>query len=515
MAKLHNRAAGWYSGYTDKLQSANPAIAPRLSSAYGNHHSTNTTLFRWVHVGCDALALILAWFVTFRVRLGLNGIMPVSLSLNDLRAAAPSLKGMLLLWLIAAVWLRIYRAQSRASFSVAIVSTVESVATMSTLATVLIFFSRAIGIGESRSFVPIFALVSLTFLIPSFYLALFLTRALEPQSLFSRRVAVVGEVEETADLIESIRNTARHRDTLLGLIVPDSANRQHSTNGLPVLGTIRQLAELINRERIDRLVMASNRLPCGEFGELELITSRMGVTVSCPVGSSRASGARLRLAEDYGLSLINFESSFSHEDGAEKRQVDLIVSIVLLVLFSPLLALLCILIKMTSPGPIFYKSLRVGRGGRYFIFWKFRSMYYGTSRAHMQSHNEQDGHLFKVRNDPRVTPLGRFMRRHSLDELPQLFNVIKGEMSIVGPRPLPVEDLDADGFSSEFAYWAEERARVRPGITGLWQTCGRSNLSFERMMDLDIEYLQTHSSILDLKIMLATPIVMFSGRGAY
>jgi lipopolysaccharide/colanic/teichoic acid biosynthesis glycosyltransferase len=186
-----------------------------------------------------------------------------------------------------------------------------------------------------------------------------------------------------------------------------------------------------------------------------------------------------------------------------------------MLLFSPLMLLLAALIKLTSRGPVFYRSLRVGRRGRYFVCWKFRSMYDGSARAEVAADNEHRGHLFKVRDDPRITPLGRYMRKFSVDELPQLFNVLRGEMSMVGPRPLPAEDLDPDGLSTKFRHWAEERSRVRPGITGLWQTNGRSNVSFEEMMKMDIEYLSKASPLLDIRIMLSTPAAMWSGRGAY
>lgn len=150
------------------------------------------------------------------------------------------------------------------------------------------------------------------------------------------------------------------------------------------------------------------------------------------------------------------------------------------------------------------------------MFWKFRSMYVnGPRREDLLHRNERNGHLFKMRNDPRVTPLGRFMRRFSLDELPQLYNVLAGEMSLVGPRPLPAEDMDPDGLSTEHSAWAEQRVQVRPGITGIWQIRGRSDLSFEQMVEFDLEYIRNWSLAMDLQLLLETPLAVFSGRGAY
>jgi lipopolysaccharide/colanic/teichoic acid biosynthesis glycosyltransferase len=142
-------------------------------------------------------------------------------------------------------------------------------------------------------------------------------------------------------------------------------------------------------------------------------------------------------------------------------------------------------------------------------------MYTGRKRDEVMAANEKKGHLFKMKRDPRITPVGRFIRRYSLDELPQLINVIRGDMSLVGPRPLPAEDLTGDGNSVGFQQWAEQRARVLPGITGLWQVKGRSDLDFEDMVRLDVEYVRNWSFWQDVKILLATPKAVLSGRGAY
>lgn len=139
----------------------------------------------------------------------------------------------------------------------------------------------------------------------------------------------------------------------------------------------------------------------------------------------------------------------------------------------------------------------------------------GPTRLELMRLNEASGHVFKMRRDPRVTPVGRIMRRLSLDELPQLFNVLAGDMSLVGPRPLPAEDLGSDGMSRTYSEWAEQRSLVRPGITGLWQVRGRSELTFAQMVELDLEYVRNWSLRLDLSILLETPRAVFSGTGAY
>jgi lipopolysaccharide/colanic/teichoic acid biosynthesis glycosyltransferase len=247
------------------------------------------------------------------------------------------------------------------------------------------------------------------------------------------------------------------------------------------------------------------------------ISNRMGVTFSHPIAAPGWDNVRFEFSNEYGLGLLDAEPvHFTHGQQIVKRIVDVVLSSLLLILLAPLLLTLSLLIRLTSPGPIFYLSPRVGKGGRHFMFWKFRSMYAdGPRRDDLRRSNEREGHLFKMRNDPRVTPLGRFMRRFSLDELPQLFNVITGEMSLVGPRPLPAEDMDPDGLSREHTAWAEQRVQVRPGITGIWQIRGRSDLSFEQMVEFDLDYIRSWSLGLDIRILLETPLAVFSGRGAY
>jgi len=194
-----------------------------------------------------------------------------------------------------------------------------------------------------------------------------------------------------------------------------------------------------------------------------------------------------------------------------KRGFDLGVSLVLVVLALPLLAVIALLVKVTSRGPIFYSSVRVGRCGKHFNFLKFRTMYQDADRrlAELMAKNEKDGPIFKMKEDPRITPLGRFLRKYSLDELPQLFHVVKGDMSMVGPRPpVPREVAQYDEF-------ARERLTIKPGMTCYWQIQGRSNLSFEEWMALDHKYMEEMSFWTDVKILAQTPMAVLKGEGAY
>jgi len=194
-----------------------------------------------------------------------------------------------------------------------------------------------------------------------------------------------------------------------------------------------------------------------------------------------------------------------------KRIMDLSLSLVLLILSSPLLLITALLIKVTSPGSVFFTQERVGLSKRRFHLYKFRTMIRHADQklSQLQHLNEVGGPVFKIKNDPRITPIGKYLRKTSIDELPQLINVLKGDMSLVGPRPLPVRDYN--GFNQD---WQRRRFSVRPGITCLWQVTGRSSIPFEEWMELDMQYIDQWSLWLDFKILAKTIPAVLKGSGA-
>jgi lipopolysaccharide/colanic/teichoic acid biosynthesis glycosyltransferase len=197
--------------------------------------------------------------------------------------------------------------------------------------------------------------------------------------------------------------------------------------------------------------------------------------------------------------------------GLAKRGLDLLISVA--VLIPAALPMLCIalVIRCTSSGPVLFRQPRVGKGGRLFTSYKFRSMFMDAEDRlkEVALLNEVEGPIFKIRRDPRITPFGRFLRKSSLDELPQLFNVLRGEMSLVGPRPALMPEVLA------YQPWQLQRTTVKPGLTGLWQVNGRSDLPFEAMMRLDLEYIRGWSLWFDIWLLLRTVPAVLSGRGAY
>ena len=197
---------------------------------------------------------------------------------------------------------------------------------------------------------------------------------------------------------------------------------------------------------------------------------------------------------------------------AFKRLMDIVLAILALILGSPVFLLTAFLVKVTSPGPIIFSQVRVGKFGRHFKFYKFRSMYIDAEarKAELMQHNEsKDGVIFKMKRDPRITPVGRFIRKFSIDELPQLFNVILGDMSLVGPRPpLPSE-------VRTYTLEARKRLNITPGITCIWQVSGRSELPFQQQMALDKEYIASRSVWKDFLILLKTIPAILTGKGAW
>lgn len=220
------------------------------------------------------------------------------------------------------------------------------------------------------------------------------------------------------------------------------------------------------------------------------------------------------------LALVTPSPAFAAYDrgGGAKRVFDFLLSLIGILFLSPLLIIIALGVIFSSPGPAIFTQKRVGKDGHSFEFFKFRSMYAGNDESIHKAYfaklirgrrEAECGDSFKIKNDPRVTPLGRLLRKTSLDELPQLFNVLKGDMSLVGPRP-PI-DYEVEQYMD----WHRQRLHATPGITGLWQVSGRSSVPFDEMVLLDIHYMEHWSLLLDLKILLRTvPVVLF-GIGAY
>ncbi len=466
----------------------------------------------------DLVSLSLAWYLTIYVRLILNPSFERQFTYGELVQVAPPLAGVLFLWTITAVLLNLVRIREDAT-ATRLWRVGEATLMADLLAIVLTFFSRNLGSELSRSHVLFFLPISFVTLIAGRYLCLLAMNWIDPRWSGTERVAFVGDSLAALAVAERMNGAGRFPINVAGIILPEQSSAARGVRpeeDVPILGTTTKLAEVINQARLTRLVFVGDTLKGSELEHCIRISVRMGVTFSHAVRSV-APQVKVRIAELGDMHLVEMRPvAFTRGQEIAKRSFDIVSTFTLLLLLSPLLALVALLVRLSSPGPVLYVSTRVGRGGRYFTFFKFRTMYLGSGdRRSVADKNERGGHIFKIKKDPRVTPIGYWLRRWSIDELPQLFNVLRGDMSIVGPRPLPASDLEPDGQSREFEVWAEHRSRVLPGITGLWQISGRSELPFDRMVQLDLTYVQTWSLKRDLQILLETPKVVFLGRGAY
>ena len=475
-------------------------------------------VFRLTLLLLDLAALIAAFEAAAATRLALNAWYPFQMTREAAGLLLPPLGLIMLLWLPMSQWLELYRPRRGGSVRGSLAQVLESVVAVAITTIVVTFFIRNFGSSFSRTFVLFFAAYSLVTLLLARLLLWSCIRFSQSRGLAQERMAVVGWGADTRDLVVRLHSMRAPGLSLRGVITTyPGAGRAVLGNPVPIIGSLDEIGALINKHRLDRIIAVPTEIGRVGLQQLASVCGRMGVTLNRSPLHSEMQGARLRVCEIGDLSLLEVHGmQFTRGQEALKRIFDVVAGGLLLVALSPLLLALALAVKLTSRGPVLYISPRVGKGGRHFPFLKFRSMVDGADQLRVQlaGANEQSGHLFKIRNDPRLTPLGRLMRRFSLDELPQILNVIKGDMSLVGPRPLPAADLDQDGLSREHAFWACERTRLLPGITGLWQVRGRSELGFEEMIRLDVEYASNWSILRDVVILLETAPAVLRGRGA-
>ena len=280
-----------------------------------------------------------------------------------------------------------------------------------------------------------------------------------------------------------------------------------------------EIESVVLRQNIDRIFIPSSSVVANGYASILCVCERHNVKVKI---LSKKSDQLLKLAKVLDIAGITLHTTegfrIEFMRNLVKRVFDLVVASTMLLLTSPILILTAIAILIESGWPFFFKQKRASfKNGKTFNFYKFRSMVLNADelKETLFCHNESDGALFKMRDDPRITKVGKFIRKFSIDELPQIINVLKGDMSIVGPRPLPVRDFEKVEESPEFWELMKVRERTKPGITGLWQVSGRSGIGFKEMMWLDIYYAENRSLLFDLEILFATIPVVLLGSGAY
>ena len=327
-----------------------------------------------------------------------------------------------------------------------------------------------------------------------------------------QRLLIVGAGETGRTIMRNIVAQPELGYQVVGF-VDDKPERGNKDMGrIKGLGSTDNISEVIKNGAVDVVIITLPWVYHRKILSIMAQCERTRVGVKIVPDLFQMSLSHVDIDDLNGIPLIGIRpASMSGWNQAFKRAVDVIVSSVGLVLLSPLMLLVAGVIKLDSPGSIIFRQARVGYGGRAFTVYKFRSMRQDAEfeQRSLTDLNEASGPLFKIKDDPRCTRLGRILRRTSLDELPQLYNVLRGEMSIVGPRPPLQSEVD------QYQEWHKKRLETRPGMTGLWQVSGRSKLTFDEMVLLDIYYVENWSPLLDLRIVLKTIPTLILGTGAY
>jgi exopolysaccharide biosynthesis polyprenyl glycosylphosphotransferase len=326
------------------------------------------------------------------------------------------------------------------------------------------------------------------------------------------KVVVVGRERSCAELIRQLSREPQAGFSVVGACI--DRPRGPEVEGVPVVGTSTSIVAALRATGADTVAVGAwSDLSQFDLRRLSWQLEGSGIDLVVAPSLTDVAGPRIHIRPVSGLPLLHVEEpEFSGIRRFVKNTVDRTAALLGLLAAAPLLLVLAIVVRVTSPGPAFFRQERVGTDGERFTMFKLRSMYLDAEQrlVDLRSHNENsDGLLFKIKDDPRITPVGRWLRRFSLDELPQLFNVVKGDMSLVGPRPPLKSEV------RQYPNDVRRRLLVKPGLTGLWQVSGRSELSWDESVRLDLHYVENWSLALDAHILWRTAFAVLGRRGAY
>jgi exopolysaccharide biosynthesis polyprenyl glycosylphosphotransferase len=404
----------------------------------------------------------------------------------------------------------LYRLSQGTSWFDEVYSIVNGTTTASVIMVVVVFITRPIFYSRLIFFYAgalIIVLLGFSRLVKNLWV-----RSMRRRGVGVARAIIVGAGEVGRTVMRTLVAQPDLGYEIVGFLDDDPAKGTSSIGRFKGLGGLDRLSLLIQDEAIDEVIIT---LPWQYHRKIMAIMAqceRENIAARIVPDLFQMTLSRMSVTEMGGIPLIGIKREpISPVALIVKRVVDVAFALCLLIFTAPLMGLIVLVIKLDSPGPVLFRQARVGKAGRPFTLYKFRSMAVGAEEQKelLRNLNEADGPLFKIKADPRVTRLGRFLRRLSLDELPQFYNVLRGDMSIIGPRPALAEEV------AQYQPWHMRRLEIAPGITGLWQVSGRSELPFDEMALLDIYYVEQWSPALDLKILLRTiPTVLF-GDGAY
>jgi exopolysaccharide biosynthesis polyprenyl glycosylphosphotransferase len=324
-------------------------------------------------------------------------------------------------------------------------------------------------------------------------------------------IIVVGTGKAAEQIAEVIGQQHHWNLRLVGFVSTHGKHQGETIRGYPVLGGRSDFPRIINDSVVDEVIFAVSRERLERLEDLFLLCEEEGIKTRITLNFFPHVFSKIYLERLQDIPLLTFSTTPTNEFALFiKRLIDIVISSACLIVLSPLLLIVSLLIKMTSEGSVFFKQARSGLYFRAFTMYKFRSMVVDAEekKRELRHMSEMDGPIFKIRNDPRITGVGKWIRKTSIDELPQLINVLKGEMSLVGPRPHPVEEV------REYTTWQRRRLSMKPGITGLWQVGGRSDTTFAESMKHDLNYIDNWSLWLDITILIKTLPAALLGKGA-
>ena len=370
------------------------------------------------------------------------------------------------------------------------------------------------GYDPSRGMIVLTGLFLFVMLVMKTYAIDRTLKSLRRRGYNFRTMLLVGSGESLREFIRLLRSHPLWGFRIRGILSDSPEETRGSrVEDVPVMGALEQIFDVLTAEAIDEVVFLPSRTPLEGLAPYLEGCEEMGVRATLSLNFHQPMIATPTFERVEDIPLVSY-SPIREMSWALmiKYAFDRVAAVILLSLASPIMATAALAIRLTSRkgDPILYGQTRVGLNGREFTLWKFRSMRVGADREveKLRDRNELDGPVFKIRNDPRVTSVGRWLRRWSIDELPQLYNVLRGDMSLVGPRPpIPAE-------VAQYDRWQRRRLSMKPGITCLWQVMGRNKLSFDTWMKLDLQYIDNWSLLLDVKILLKTVVVVLTGEGA-
>jgi exopolysaccharide biosynthesis polyprenyl glycosylphosphotransferase len=462
------------------------------------------------------LAFALAYFISYHLRQGYG--------LGEMAfAIAPNFEGLIYftrknfvliafylpLWIIALASRGAYKEFRTKTFVDTLLNIiVAGWLTALALGTPIFLFKMVL---TSRLFIGVMWVLTVVFLVVERQFLNLLLDYVHALGYNQVNLLIVGTGRRAREFIQVVKSHANWGLRIVGLIDDDHGMFGKEIEGYRVLGRIQDIPFVIHRKVIDRVIFVVPRLWLNRIDEAVLACEREGIPSSISMDLYDLRIAKVRQTDFSGFPLLEFETFAAKEwQLFAKRVIDILLALFMLIVFSPLMLLLALAIKLTSRGPVFFNQQRCGLKGRTFVLYKFRSMFVGAElkRRELEKNNEMDGPVFKIKHDPRITPLGRIMRKFSLDELPQFFNVLKGDMSFVGPRPPLAIEVDL------YKIWQRRRLSLKPGLTCIWQVSGRNKIGFEKWMEMDLEYIDKWSLWLDFKIMVKTVFVVIFGYGA-